>query len=122
MLGVRIREGESIDSAIRRFKRTVEKAGIPKELRRREFYQKGSMVRKRKAAAARKRHLKKLMRETFGSQAGQRDSGISWLGRACGFRGRRTIQNRNGPDPPGQRLADDFEIPHELANPGHSVF
>lgn len=63
MPSVRMREGESVDSGIRRFKRAVEKAGIPKELRRREFYQKGSMIRKRKAAAARKRHLKKLTRE-----------------------------------------------------------
>jgi small subunit ribosomal protein S21 len=72
MPSIRIREGESIDSAMRRFKRAVEKAGIPKELRRREFYQKGSTIRKRKAAAARKRHLKKLMRET-GPMAGQRE-------------------------------------------------
>ncbi len=66
MPSVRIRDGESIDSAMRRFKRSVEKAGIPKELRRREFFQKPSMINKRKAAAARKRHLKKLMRETTG--------------------------------------------------------
>ncbi len=66
MPSVRLREGESLDSAMRRFKRAVEKAGIPKELRRREFYQKGSAVRKRKAAAARKRHLKRLMREQIG--------------------------------------------------------
>lgn len=66
MPSVRFREGESVDSAMRRFKRAVEKAGIPKELRRREFYQKGSAIRKRKAAAARKRHLKKLMRDQVG--------------------------------------------------------
>lgn len=74
MPSVRMRDGESIDSAIRRFKRAVEKAGIPKELRRREFYQKGSMVRKRKAAAARKRHLKKLTREQTGGQPGHREA------------------------------------------------
>ena len=73
MTTVSPRPGEPLESALRRFKRAVEKAGIPKELRRREFYQKGSMVRKRKAAAARKRHLKKLMRETHGGQAGQRE-------------------------------------------------
>ena len=66
MPSIRLRDGESVDSGLRRFKRAVEKAGIPKELRRREFYQKGSMVRKRKAAAARKRHLKKLLREQPG--------------------------------------------------------
>lgn len=66
MPSVRLRDNESVDSAMRRFKRAVEKAGIPKELRRREFYQKGSAIRKRKAAAARKRHLKKLTREQVG--------------------------------------------------------
>lgn len=74
MPSVRIREGESVDSAVRRFKRAVEKAGIPKELRRREFYQKGSAIRKRKAAAARKRHLKKLMREHTGGPVRQASS------------------------------------------------
>lgn len=70
---ISVRDGESIDSAARRFKRAVEKAGIPKELRRREFYQKGSTIRKRKAAAARKRHLKKLMRDQLGMPStGQR--------------------------------------------------
>jgi small subunit ribosomal protein S21 len=72
MPNVRIREGESVDSAMRRFKRAVEKAGTPKELRKREFFQKPSAVRKRKAAAARKRHLKKLVRETGGGAPGQR--------------------------------------------------
>lgn len=66
MPSVRIREGEPLEAALRRFKRAVEKAGIPKELRRREFHQKGSAIRKRKAAAARKRHLKKLVREQMG--------------------------------------------------------
>jgi small subunit ribosomal protein S21 len=63
MPSVRVREGESFDSAIRRFKRAVEKAGIPKELRRREFHQKGSTLKQRRIAAARKRLLKKLARE-----------------------------------------------------------
>lgn len=72
MPSVRLREGESLDSALRRFKRAVEKAGVPKELRRREFYQKGSAIRKRKAAAARKRHLKRLTREGGGGFSNQR--------------------------------------------------
>jgi small subunit ribosomal protein S21 len=63
MPSVRVKEGESFDSAIRRFKRAVEKAGIPKELRRREFHQKGSALKQRRLAAARKRLLKKLARE-----------------------------------------------------------
>ncbi len=48
---------------MRRFKRSCEKAGILTEIRRREFYEKPTSVRKRKAAAAVKRHLKKLARE-----------------------------------------------------------
>jgi small subunit ribosomal protein S21 len=48
---------------MRRFKRSCEKAGILTEVRRREFYEKPTSVRKRKAAAAVKRHLKKLARE-----------------------------------------------------------
>lgn len=72
MPSVRIREGESFDSAVRRLKRAIEKAGTPKELRKREFFQKPSAVRKRKAAAARKRHLKKLVRETVGGVQGHR--------------------------------------------------
>ncbi len=60
---VRIRENEPFDAALRRFKRSCEKAGILSEVRRREFYEKPTSVRKRKAAAAVKRHVKKLQRE-----------------------------------------------------------
>ena len=48
---------------MRRFKRACEKAGILTEIRRREYYEKPTTVRKRKKAAAVKRHLKKLSRE-----------------------------------------------------------
>lgn len=65
MPSVKVKDGESFDSAIRRFKRAVEKAGIPKELRRREYHQKGSAIRKRKLATAKKRLLKKLSRDRF---------------------------------------------------------
>lgn len=60
---VRIKENEPFDVALRRFKRSCEKAGILSEVRRREFYEKPTTTRKRKAAAAVKRHLKKLQRE-----------------------------------------------------------
>ena len=60
---VRVRENEPFDVALRRFKRSCEKAGILSEVRRREFYEKPTSVRKRKAAAAVKRHHKKLQRE-----------------------------------------------------------
>ncbi len=63
MPSVRVREGEPFESAMRRFKRAVEKAGIPKELRSRAFHQKGSVQKQRRVAAAKKRLLKKLSRE-----------------------------------------------------------
>ena len=52
MTGVRIKDNESIESAIRRFKKQCEKAGILAELRKREHYEKPSVKRKRKAIAA----------------------------------------------------------------------
>ena len=64
MPSVKVKENEPFDVALRRFKRSCEKAGILSEVRRREFYEKPTSVRKRKAAAAVKRHLKKLQRET----------------------------------------------------------
>ena len=61
---VRDKENEPFDIALRRFKRSCEKAGVLSEVRRREFYEKPTAVRKRKAAAAVKRHIKKLQRES----------------------------------------------------------
>lgn len=63
MPNVRVRENEPFDIALRRFKRTCEKAGVLSELRRREAYEKPTTERKRKRAAAVKRHLKKLAKE-----------------------------------------------------------
>ena len=60
---VKVKENEPFEVAMRRFKRSCEKAGILAEVRRREFYEKPTAERKRKAAAAVKRHLKKLARE-----------------------------------------------------------
>lgn len=57
---VKVKENESFEQAMRRFKKQVEKAGILTELRRRESYDKPSVRKKKKAAAARKRALKKL--------------------------------------------------------------
>ncbi|MBW2230502.1 MAG: 30S ribosomal protein S21 [Deltaproteobacteria bacterium] len=61
---VKVKENESIEQALRRFKKTCEKAGILTELRRREYYDKPSIRKKKKAAAARKRALKKMRRMT----------------------------------------------------------
>jgi small subunit ribosomal protein S21 len=60
---VRVKENEPFEIAMRRFKRSCEKAGILAEVRRREFYEKPTTERKRKAAAAVKRHMKKVQRE-----------------------------------------------------------
>jgi len=64
MPSVRVKETEPFDVALRRFKRSCEKAGIMTELRKREFYEKPTTERKRKKAAAVKRLAKKLQRET----------------------------------------------------------
>jgi len=60
---IRVKEGENPEYALRRFKRSCEKAGLLTELRRREFYEKPTTERKRKQAAAVKRHLKKISRD-----------------------------------------------------------
>jgi len=62
MPSVRIKEHEPFEVALRRFRRSCEKAGVFAEVRRREFYEKPTTVRKRKAAAAGKRELKRLIR------------------------------------------------------------
>lgn len=57
---VRVKENEPFEVALRRFKRTVEKTGLLTELRSREYYEKPTTARKRKLAAAVKRHHKRL--------------------------------------------------------------
>ena len=63
MPNVKVRDHEAFDTALRRFKRICEKAGIISEMRRHEFFEKPKWKRKRLAAQARKRLLKKLSRE-----------------------------------------------------------
>ena len=55
MSNVIVKENESLDSALRRFKRNCAKAGIQQEIRKREHYEKPSVRRKKKSEAARKR-------------------------------------------------------------------
>ena len=50
-----VKENETLDSALRRFKRSCAKAGIQQEIRKREHYEKPSVRRKKKSEAARKR-------------------------------------------------------------------
>lgn len=63
MPSVRVRENEPFEYALRRFKRSCEKAGVLSETRRREFYEKPTQERKRKKAAAVKRHLRRVSRD-----------------------------------------------------------
>ena len=58
MAEVRVKEGESLDSALRRFKRQCARSGVLAELRKREHYEKPSVKRKKKSEAARKRKYK----------------------------------------------------------------
>jgi small subunit ribosomal protein S21 len=60
MPGIKIRENESFENALKRFKKQCEKTGILSEVRKREHYEKPSIKRKKKALAAKKRVLKRL--------------------------------------------------------------
>ncbi|HHW43217.1 MAG: 30S ribosomal protein S21 [Thermoanaerobacteraceae bacterium] len=55
MAEVRVGKNETLDSALRRFKRSCQKAGVLAEARRHEHYEKPSVRRKKKSEAARKR-------------------------------------------------------------------
>ena len=61
---VKIQEGESIESALRRFKRKVQQEDIIKDIKKHSFYLKPGDKRRAKQALARKRNRKKLRRET----------------------------------------------------------
>ena len=58
MSEIRIKDNESLDSALRRFKRYCARSGVLAEVRKREHYEKPSVKRKKKSEAARKRKFK----------------------------------------------------------------
>ena len=58
MAEIRVKENESLDSAIRRFKRQCQRSGVLSEVKKREQYDKPSVKRKKKSEAARKRKYK----------------------------------------------------------------
>ena len=58
MAEIRLKDNESLDSALRRFKRSCQKAGVLSEIRKREHYEKPSVKRIKKSEAARKRSYK----------------------------------------------------------------
>ncbi len=58
MSEIKVQKGETLESALRRFKRSCQKAGVLSEVRKREHYEKPSVRRKLKSEAARKRKYK----------------------------------------------------------------
>lgn len=58
MAEIRVKENESLDSALRRFKRQCQRSGVLTEYKKREQYDKPSVKRKKKSEAARKRKFK----------------------------------------------------------------
>jgi small subunit ribosomal protein S21 len=65
MVLVKVREGETIEEALRRFKRECERNGIMQEIKKREFYESPSVRRKKKAAEARRKMRRRMMRHRY---------------------------------------------------------
>lgn len=63
MTGIKVREGESIEEALRRFKRECERNGIMQEIKKREYYESPSVRRKKKQAELRRKLRRKMMRQ-----------------------------------------------------------
>ena len=62
MIGIKLRENESIEEALRRFKRECDRNGIMQEIKRREYYESPSVKRKRKAQEARRKVKRRFSR------------------------------------------------------------
>ena len=65
MVSVKVREGESIEEAIRRFKRECERNGIMQEIKKREFYKSPSVIKKEKLAEAKRKIRRKMMKDNW---------------------------------------------------------
>ena len=63
MGNVKVREGESIEEAIRRFKRECERNGIMQEIKKREFYKAPSVLRKEQMAEAKRKIRRKMLKD-----------------------------------------------------------
>lgn len=64
-MALKIREGDSVENAIKRFKKYCEKEGILTELKKREYFEKPSVRRKKKKLNALKRALKKVRKPSY---------------------------------------------------------
>lgn len=71
---IKVKDFDSFDVALRRFKRSCEKAGILGRLRQLEFYEKPTTKKKRKHAAAIKRNLKRVYKDREGLNAARKTS------------------------------------------------
>lgn len=60
MPSIRVRENDSFENALRKFKKQCEREGILSEVKKREHYEKPSVKKKKKAIAARKKAIKKV--------------------------------------------------------------
>tara|TARA_B100001750_G_scaffold247356_2_gene272823 strand:+ start:1086 stop:1301 length:216 start_codon:yes stop_codon:yes gene_type:complete len=65
MPGIRVREGEPFEKALRRFTKTCEKVGIMSEIRKHQHFEKPSAKRKRKLNAAKRKNQKRLQQEKY---------------------------------------------------------
>ncbi len=63
MVSVKVRDGESVEEAIRRFKRECERNGIMQEIKKREFYKSPSVIKKEKLAEAKRKIRRKMMKD-----------------------------------------------------------
>ena len=63
MPGIRVKEGEPFEKALRRFTKTCEKAGIMSEIRKHQHFEKPSARRKRKLNAAKRKNMKRLQQQ-----------------------------------------------------------
>ncbi|MDR0401464.1 MAG: 30S ribosomal protein S21 [Endomicrobium sp.] len=64
MVNVRIREGESVEEAIRRFKRECERNGVMQEIKRREFYKAPSVLKKERLAEIKRKIRRKVLKDS----------------------------------------------------------
>ena len=65
MVSVKVRDGESIEEAIRRFKRECERNGIMQEIKKREFYKSPSVIKKEKLSEANRKIRRKQMKDNW---------------------------------------------------------
>ncbi|MDR1418477.1 MAG: 30S ribosomal protein S21 [Endomicrobium sp.] len=63
MVNIKVHEGESIEEAIRRFKRDCEKNGIMQEIKKREFYKAPSVLKKEKLAETKRKIRRKMLKD-----------------------------------------------------------